>query len=109
MLMPPPKETEIELQFADGQDPLTLDAMDVDNLVKDVWQNKVPEDSTFEAEFVRLFRQKYHRNLSRTGANMLVQYRARLIDAVKKKLFPLVEPSVTLEPEPISQNENSNS
>jgi len=109
MLLPSCEETRIDIEFADGQESLVLDATDLDNLVKDVWTNKIPEDSTFEHEYARLFKQKYHRVISRTAANLLVGKRRDVLESVKKKLYQPVEPSDTSEPEPISPTENSDS
>jgi len=93
MLLPSVEETQINLTFSDGQEPLSIDAMDIDNVVKDVWSKPIPEDATFEDVFVKLFKQRYQRTLSKTAANMLVGKKNKVLNTVKKKLSLLDEPS----------------
>ena len=63
-LLPTEEDTKIELTFADGQEPLTIDALDVDNLITDVHVKGIPEDSDFYTMYIETFKSKYKRKLS---------------------------------------------
>lgn len=108
-LLPSEDETRIDLAFADGQSPLSIDAMEVDELIQEVKEAKVPEDSTFNKEFIRAFRNKYGRKLSYTACSFLYRIKFDLIEAAKKKLKQQPEQSDSITSVPVSQNEISGS
>ena len=99
MLLPSPEETRLPLEFSDGQEPITLDVMDIDTIVNAVWTNKVPEDSDFEAEFCKLFKQKYQRTISKAAATLLYTKSSKILNGLKKKSSLLDEPSDSSPPE----------
>jgi hypothetical protein len=88
--LPSEKETEINLNFKDGQEPITIDALDVDSIILSI--GEVPEDTTFESEFARYFFQKYGRRLSKVAVRWLCQIKAEVFAEIKKNLYQQPEP-----------------
>lgn len=107
--MPAPEETSIVLQFQDGQPELTLDAIDVDRIVLAVNEKDIPEDSSFEEEFAKVFRRKYNRKLSRSAVMLLCRIKMEKLELVKKNLFMQDGQSDSSEQDISSPNETSNS
>lgn len=100
LLLPTEDETRIDLSFRDGQPPVSLDAIDVDDIVRVVRTNKIPEDSSFEKEFAKEFYQRYQRRLSPMAVTMLCEAKSEAILSVKKNSSEQVAPSGSSEPEP---------
>lgn len=108
-LLPTEDETRIVVNFSDGQESISVDAVDIDNIVLEVRKNDIPEDSSFEAQFARMFYAKYNRRIGPTAANFLCQVKYKIFEKVKKNLFVPDAPSDTTEQEPTSQTETSDS
>lgn len=106
ILLPSEDETSVNVQFKDGQPPLKLDVTDIDNIVLTVRSGKVPEDSSFEAEFAKEFFQRYQRRVSHSSVSFLCQLKYNVLETVKKNLFEQPEPSGTTEPAAVSPKEN---
>lgn len=96
-LLPSEDDTAITVQFADKQEPITVDALDVDDMIAAI-QGNVPEDSDFGTEFRILFKHKFNRHLGKTAVNMLCGVKSNIMDKAKKKLYPPQEPTDTMEP-----------
>lgn len=110
--LPTVEETQIELIFPDSQEPFIIDAMDIQSMVSKIFEDKIPEDSSFEEEFVRMFKQKYNRVISKTAANMLYQAKEVMLNKVKKNLFERekqFDTSVAPEILPIEKSDSSSS
>jgi len=109
--LPTVEETQIELIFPDSQEPFIIDAMDIQSMVSKIFEDKIPEDSSFEEEFVRMFKQKYNRVISKTAANMLYQAKEVMLNKVKKNLFERekqFDTSVAPEILPTEKSDSSN-
>jgi hypothetical protein len=108
-LLPSEDETRIVVNFSDGQESVTVDAVDIDNIVLEVRKKPIPEDSSFEAQFAQQFYARYNRRIGPTAANFLCQVKYKVFEKVKKNLFVPDEPSDTSEQEPVSQTATSDS
>jgi len=106
-LMPSEEETKINLVFADNQPPLTIDAIEVDNVLATLHSKELPEDISFDEAFIELFQKTYKRKLSKTGVSMLCRVKLEMLEKVKKNLYQPDEPSVSSVPETNSQNATS--
>lgn len=106
ILLPSEEETSLEIKFKDGQKPITLDVTDIDNIVITVRSGKIPEDSSFEAEFAQEFYQRYQRRISHSSVSFLCQQKHLILHSVKKNLFEQPEQSGTTEQAEVSPKEN---
>ena len=96
-LLPSEEETTINVNFSDGQEPITIDAIDIDLMYGTVLTNPIPEGSTVEHELTYLFKQRFKRKISRAAMVKLWELSDELLRAVKKKLLKLPAQSDTME------------
>ena len=88
--LPEESETLIRLNFKDGE-PIEADAIDLQTLIDSCRINKIPEDSTLEAEIVVAFKKRYNRTISRTAASLIWDITYKALEDVKKKLYQPLE------------------
>jgi hypothetical protein len=91
--LPSAEETQIRFKFPDGQEPIIVDAIDVANMIDSIRIGNVPEDSSIEEEIARAFQKKYKRKVSKTAAGSIWDLTHKVMQDVKKKLYPEPEPS----------------
>ena len=80
------EETQIRFKFADGQEPLIVEAVELANAIDEV-RMSVPEDSTIEKEIASLVKRKYNRKVSTTAAASMWDVVFDVMENVKKKLY----------------------
>lgn len=108
-LMPSEEETRIVLNFADGQPTLTIDAIEVDEILGEIHSKALPEDISLEERFIEIFKKKHRRKLSKAGVTLLCTIKRDMLEKVKKNLFQQDAQSGSSDSEANSQNETSDS
>jgi hypothetical protein len=101
----PPEATTIKLNLPDDNS-LTIDAMDVEDLLSEVY---VAKSTNVLADFIDLFEKKYEIRLSRYSADVLLQTKYDLIESAKKNILGMQESTDSSIPQSPSVKETSNS
>ncbi len=104
--LPSEEDTSINIVFPDKQEPLKVDAVDIEILARAVQAMNIPEDSSFGEELARLFKKKYSRTITRAAAIHLWNAAHQLMEETQKKLYLGPELSNTSEEEETSQAES---
>lgn len=99
------EETQIRFKFADGQEPLIIEAVELANAIDEI-RMSVPEDSTIEREIASLVKHKYSRKVSTTAASAMWEVVFTVMENVKKKLYLKPDSSAGI-PTTDSLSENS--
>jgi hypothetical protein len=101
------EETQIRFNFADGQEPLLVEAVELANYIDEA-RASLPEDTTIEREIVSLVKRKYNRKVSVTAAATMWDVVFDVMESVKKKLYQKPDSSAGI-PTPDLPQENSTS
>lgn len=106
LFLPTEDETAITLNFRDGQPPITVDAIDIEIIVRDIQANNIPEDTTLGHMLVDAFNAAFNRKMSRNAAIQLWNAAYTMLVSVKKKLHEEESQSDTSTSQDNAQSEN---
>jgi hypothetical protein len=102
LLLPSVEETSIEIKFSDDQEPVVVDAVEVDDMISSINKMNLPEDISFYKKFIELFEVKFKRKLkTSTQVHAICEMRKAILQGLKKKLLDQAISSVS------SQDANS--
>lgn len=83
-IMPTEEETAIDVTFSNGQEPLRIDAVDVNQIIQE-WKNAEGTEE-LETFFLRVFQAKHNRVITRSGALHLARLATDILDSLKKTI-----------------------
>lgn len=90
----PPEDTTINCNTPTGE-VISVDAMDIDELLIQVYQDK-EVNILPRTEFLQLvcdkFKEKYNFSMSKRSMDMLIHVKHQMLEQVKKNSYPTEEP-----------------
>ena len=103
----PPEATSIKLNLPDGRS-ITVDAMDVDDMLLEAYESK-PKSSEVLDAFINVFEKHHQVRISKVSADTLIRLKHELIESAKKNISVTPELTDSSTPTSPSRKGTSNS